>query len=204
MEERFLKDTWTNEVSERVEGGVYIVNWLRRISRETKTQYVSETRRAIKDYDSEETEYVFIPDFAKRYKKLPNGGVGYRGSANANEDGYATIDWVVPSEMGVCKLKEEDVLIGYGTQDGLWEDGDDKSISDYLKELFKVDTVQSFYYHERGMNFRESGYTPFHHEGTNFHITHTCANGKYMDVTIMFWLFEGKVVYCRVSGINHW
>jgi hypothetical protein len=58
---RHIKQTWIN--------GDFRQTWVRRIDRETVTQYVSEVQRTVKDYKADEIKYVFYPKWAQRFRK---------------------------------------------------------------------------------------------------------------------------------------
>lgn len=84
----------------------YVQTWLRRISRETKTQYISEVQRYFRNFEDGVNDRVFKYRWAKRYNKNSDGSISVRNTHLSNPDGIHKLQVIdLLSETDLVKLR---------------------------------------------------------------------------------------------------
>ena len=100
---KFIKEEWVN--------GEYKQTWLRRVNRETNTQYISDVQRYVKSWEGKESEKkIFVGKWAKRYAKLKNGQVGYKTTHRSNPDGKMTLSIVTDLSTQLCSCSYSELF----------------------------------------------------------------------------------------------
>lgn len=230
------------------ENGSYSVTWLRRINRETKTQYISDVQRYVRSWDDDKKDRMtFIGKWAKRFQKTKDG-VGHIKTRQSNPNGTMRLSLVEDPSTLKCKLtfkelfqtdireiqnagdypldelvveaedKRKDGLIvpddffllerklhfqsGEEESFGGW----DNQIIQYLQKEFKAPV-----YRLRPIMNENNRSSKLSQSCTYMQITHF-GNDKpvisrkenYHNRTILFWLFDDKLIFQYADGIGTW
>jgi len=231
---KYILDTWIN--------GKYVTRWLRRINRETKTQYVSDVLRYNKNWDDDIDDMYYVGRWAKRYAKTPNG-FKYIATNRSSPDGKSHLTLV--DKLGDVKCVETfEKLFQTDVRTFMSDNSEDESgvifdiklrYKENIKdEHFKLEryirkatSKDDTYWNSTIIKFLEDEFNlPIfrfrlhlcEHENnlvlktaTHFHITHFGDDAKvvdrkvnYANKTILFWLFDDKVVFTYQDGIGTW
>jgi hypothetical protein len=206
--------------------------FLRRINRETKTQYISDVPKTCLDYDSEPPKYGHVAKWAKRFNKLPNGEIKARLNHRYNSDGHYELKIVENASKDLlCKYSFDEVfnskilnkwlflevysenypLKEYNNEEDrnhpfAWLRSNDRyKLKNYLYELFNVPIYNLSDNYK--MDLKEEDWLDEDDNKTIFNKSMTLfhvIHFKKKHYTIGFWLFEDKLVYKYDSGKSTW
>jgi hypothetical protein len=204
----YILENWVN--------GDYQANYLRTINRENKKYLISDCQRYVKSWDvpGQDYKYTFIYKWARKYFK-DDSELGFRRSIdrNSNTDGVMNYSLVQPYEV---QCNEDFKKLFEGKHLSLYDfniptnhpfSGWDLKTVSYLKSLFKTNEVYVFF--DDGIERKPQ--SDLHKTGTLFHMNHFGIDKKfikndlqYYNRTIIFWLFENRLVFKYESGKDTW
>lgn len=100
----FILDEWIN--------GDFREAWLRRINRETKTTYVSDVQRDVKNWkvDPKKYEYRHVGKWTRRYRKTKDGGFKSVTTRLSNPDGKSNLSLVTDLKTVKCKFTFDELF----------------------------------------------------------------------------------------------
>lgn len=180
----------------------YQLNWLRRITRQTKTQYIADVQYII-DFKNNLPRYKVSNHCAKRYKLIK--GVLKPIDKQYYYNHLNDITLINNFDILLCSFKYEELFKNIIPV--YVENIDDETVN-YLK-IFNKPIYQIYDF--MGDIDTINGFTIFSKSAIHFHINHFGGNKDIRTTlenrpnkTISFWLFEDKLVFKLEYGINTW
>lgn len=239
-----MKNILGNFILDEFVNGDFRVRWLRRITRETKTTYISYCQRSMVSKE----ECVRRAWSSKPYRKTSDGGVKPIVTHLHNKNGASTLQVITDPSTLKCQYSYDELFntdireiqspdceplhninrmnemqkgkdirpLPYILDSTIYKcdpnnthfiDGWDSPVIKYLEQLFKVPVYRL------GMLKISEDDKPskLSLSGTYFHITHfgddkptINFNENYHNRTILFWLFDNKLVFQYETGIDSW
>lgn len=189
--------------------------WLRRINRQTKTQYISDCQRYLITGDGKYMKGIFQRCATRFYISVKGVLSQYRGRL-ANPDGVNSVTLVEDFSILDAPITFDELKAYCTTLERVYirpiKEGDyDEKIATHLKDIFGDDMNVHVLMDTIGYMNTTHETNPIANSATHYHITTQAENKKVVhsnecqgNGTITFWKFGKDIVFKRESGIGTW
>ena len=186
--------------------------WLRRINRQTKTQYISDCQRYLISGDEKYMKGIFH-SCATRFFFDKNGSFNQIRGRKYNTDGIHTVKLLEDFNILNASISFDDLKKYCSELESVYivkSDADYvQKIVTHLKNIFG--NIEILYLMDVFGNVNTTHITePITNSAIHYHITIFGENKKIIsskedkNSTICFWKFENTIVFMLVSGIGTW